>query len=381
MKLPPTSVSWLQVGPPTLILLFFFVLPMLVVVAVSFFDYDMRQIIPTFIARQLSRRVHLSRNLEHLPQLAQVCRHRLGRHPVIGFNVSPTSWRSMSAAAPADGVVPALHGPVPDLQHHPHDLLGAVPRPNGLLNQALLRLGLIHQPLEFLLFSDFAVVLAYVHLYTLFMVTPIFNTMMRIDRRLIEAALDGGAGRFRGVMRDRRCRCQQDRHRHRLDLRRDAGDGRFLHRAGDERRAERVGRADDRQPDFGLQYPAAAANAVVLLVIVTAHGRGHPARRRHPQGTRDRRRATAWRNVMPDRVPGRSDSSPRSSSLFVMFLYGPMFVIYILSFQGPGRRTDVPDARVSPALVPAAVRTERALGDFGGAFARSLGAGADGDGC
>ena len=63
----------------------------------------------------------------------------------------------------------------------------------GLLNTALLRLGLIRSPLEFLLFSDFAVVLAYVHLYTLFMVTPIFNTMMRIDRRFIEAAIDGGA--------------------------------------------------------------------------------------------------------------------------------------------------------------------------------------------
>jgi putative spermidine/putrescine transport system permease protein len=63
----------------------------------------------------------------------------------------------------------------------------------GLLNTALLRLGLVHEPLEFLLFSDFAVVLAYVHLYTLFMVTPVFNTMMRIDRRLIEAAIDNGA--------------------------------------------------------------------------------------------------------------------------------------------------------------------------------------------
>ena len=64
---------------------------------------------------------------------------------------------------------------------------------NGLLNTALLQLGLIHQPLEFLLFSDFAVVLAYVHLYTLFMVVPIFNSMMRIDRSLLEAALDAGA--------------------------------------------------------------------------------------------------------------------------------------------------------------------------------------------
>ena len=49
------------------------------------------------------------------------------------------------------------------------------------------------QPIEWLLYSDFAVVLAMVHLYTLFMVTPIFNTLMRIDRSLIEAARDAGA--------------------------------------------------------------------------------------------------------------------------------------------------------------------------------------------
>jgi putative spermidine/putrescine transport system permease protein len=35
-----------------------------------------------------------------------------------------------------------------------------------------------------------------VHLYTLFMVTPIFNTLMRIDRSLIEAARDAGANGF-----------------------------------------------------------------------------------------------------------------------------------------------------------------------------------------
>jgi putative spermidine/putrescine transport system permease protein len=65
---------------------------------------------------------------------------------------------------------------------------------NGLLNRALIALDLTDHPLEFLLFSPFAVVLAFVHLYTLFMVVPIFNTMMRIDRSLIEAAHDAGAG-------------------------------------------------------------------------------------------------------------------------------------------------------------------------------------------
>jgi putative spermidine/putrescine transport system permease protein len=49
---------------------------------------------------------------------------------------------------------------------------------------------------DWLLFSDFAVVIAYVHLYTLFMIVPIFNSMARIDRALIEAAHDAGASRW-----------------------------------------------------------------------------------------------------------------------------------------------------------------------------------------
>ncbi len=68
---------------------------------------------------------------------------------------------------------------------------------NGLVNKALLALGVVDEPVEWLLFSDFAVVLAFVHLYTLFMVVPIFNSMMRIDKSVIEAAHDAGAGGLR----------------------------------------------------------------------------------------------------------------------------------------------------------------------------------------
>ncbi len=67
---------------------------------------------------------------------------------------------------------------------------------NGIANSSLISMGVIDEPLEWLLFSDFAVVLAFVHLYTLFMVVPIFNTMMRIDKSLIEAARDAGASGF-----------------------------------------------------------------------------------------------------------------------------------------------------------------------------------------
>lgn len=64
---------------------------------------------------------------------------------------------------------------------------------NGIVNQTLQGAGITSEPVEWLLYSEFAVILAFVHLYTLFMVVPIFNTMMRIDKSLIEAARDGGA--------------------------------------------------------------------------------------------------------------------------------------------------------------------------------------------
>ncbi len=67
----------------------------------------------------------------------------------------------------------------------------------GLVNQILMGSGLLQAPLEFLLYSDFAVVLGMVHLYVIFMIAPIFNSLMRIDRTLITAAEDMGASGFR----------------------------------------------------------------------------------------------------------------------------------------------------------------------------------------
>lgn len=66
----------------------------------------------------------------------------------------------------------------------------------GVFNTAVQGIGLTEQPLEFLLFSDFAVVLTYVHLFTLFMIVPIFNSMSKISPSVIEAAKDAGANEF-----------------------------------------------------------------------------------------------------------------------------------------------------------------------------------------
>jgi putative spermidine/putrescine transport system permease protein len=70
---------------------------------------------------------------------------------------------------------------------------------NGVVNSALLALGLVDKPQEWLLYPDFSVVVGYVHLFTVFMIVPIFNSMARIDKALLEAARDAGASEWQTV--------------------------------------------------------------------------------------------------------------------------------------------------------------------------------------
>ncbi|HSM39815.1 MAG TPA: ABC transporter permease subunit [Afifellaceae bacterium] len=65
-------------------------------------------------------------------------------------------------------------------------------KPEGLLNQFLMSLGLISGPLA-ILNTDFAVYVGIVYSYLPFMVLPIFATLERLDRSLLEAAADLGA--------------------------------------------------------------------------------------------------------------------------------------------------------------------------------------------
>lgn len=63
---------------------------------------------------------------------------------------------------------------------------------NGLLNNLLLAVGLIDQPLR-LLHTEFAVYLGIVYSYLPFMVLPLYATLARMDLSLLEAAADLGA--------------------------------------------------------------------------------------------------------------------------------------------------------------------------------------------
>ncbi len=64
----------------------------------------------------------------------------------------------------------------------------------GLINEALLDIGLIEQPIDALLFSKFAVIVVLSTSYLTYTVIPIYAAMKAIDRNLFEAARDLGAG-------------------------------------------------------------------------------------------------------------------------------------------------------------------------------------------
>ena len=64
----------------------------------------------------------------------------------------------------------------------------------GLINEALQRIGLINQPIDALLFSKFAVIVVLSTSYLTYTVIPIYGAMKAVDRNLFEAALDLGAG-------------------------------------------------------------------------------------------------------------------------------------------------------------------------------------------
>ena len=72
---------------------------------------------------------------------------------------------------------------------------------NGILNGLLLHLGLIQQPLEYLVYRPSTVVVALTHAYLAFAILPIYVGLERIDRALIEAAADLGAGPIRNFLR------------------------------------------------------------------------------------------------------------------------------------------------------------------------------------
>ncbi len=72
---------------------------------------------------------------------------------------------------------------------------------NGVINSGLISIGVIDQPLEFLLYNPTAVIITLAHAYAAFAVLPIYVALEKIDRSLLEAAADLGDGPWRRFCR------------------------------------------------------------------------------------------------------------------------------------------------------------------------------------
>jgi len=184
---------YLQALPLTLILGLFLLLPIIMIAVVSFWDYDFAMMYPDFMTlnyeETLGSWVTWKTYLNTLKYAVLVWAITL----FTGFWVA--YFLAFYVRTTGMQMVLFLVCTVPFLTSNIIRMISWIPvlGRNGLVNSMLIEGGFISAPIEWLLYSDFAVVLAMVHLYTLFMVVPIFNTLMRIDRSLIEAARDAGA--------------------------------------------------------------------------------------------------------------------------------------------------------------------------------------------
>jgi putative spermidine/putrescine transport system permease protein len=197
LALPAKAVPYLQVTPLAVVFLFFLVAPMMMVVVASFFDYNMTGLVPTMT---LGNYIDLLTSRSTFDLYLQTLKFALivwAITLVLGFTVAYFLAFHVRNTLVAIGLL--LLCTVPFWTSNIIRMISWIPLLGkyGIFNRTLLALGIVDNPVEWLLFSDFAVVVAYVHLFTLFMIVPIFNSMARIDRSLIEAAVDGGAGRFR----------------------------------------------------------------------------------------------------------------------------------------------------------------------------------------
>jgi putative spermidine/putrescine transport system permease protein len=187
-------VAYLEALPLAVIFLLFFVVPVALVVVVSFFGYETyRILIPDFtldnfrdvFSEAVTYRTYLITLKFCVIVWAITALLGFLIAYFLAFEVRSRTWQSvllLICSIPFwTSIVIRMIAWIP--------LLGR----NGLVNQVLLGIGAVSQPQEWLLYSEFAVIVGYVHLYTLMMIVPIFNSMMRIDRSLIEAATDAGA--------------------------------------------------------------------------------------------------------------------------------------------------------------------------------------------
>lgn len=263
-----SAITYLQALPLTAVMASFLVAPLVIIFVVSFWDYTAYSVVPAFSFANyldvLTSNVVLTIYLNTLKYTALATVISL----LIGFWVA--YYLVFHVRSFRNQVVLFLICTIPFWTSNIIRMISWIPLLGryGLVNQVLEGLGIVNAPLENLLFSDFSVVLAFVHLYAPLVILPVFNSLARIDRSLIEAAVDSKASRFQVLWEVI------------LPLSRTGiiigvifvatlvtGDFVTVRLMSGGQSAS-VGLMIFNQVSY-LQYPLAAANAVILLGVVT----------------------------------------------------------------------------------------------------------------
>ena len=266
--------AWWQAAPLTLAFVLFFIVPLVMTLVVSFWNFNEYEIIPAFTLKNYQAIFEGCGSLSNVCvtlktywSTLRFCVIVWAVTLVLGFSIA---WfLAFHVRTVRMQTLLFMICTIPFWTSNVIRMISWMPLlgRNGLVNDALVGLHIVDKPLEWLLYSDFAVVLAFVHLFTFFMIVPIFNAMMRIDRSLLEAARDGGASSWQ-VIRDVV-----------LPLSKTGivigsifvvtivmGDFLTVGVMGGQQIAS-VGKIIQVQTGY-LQFPAAAANAIILLAVV-----------------------------------------------------------------------------------------------------------------
>ena len=271
---PRRRLPYLQAAPMALVFVVFLAIPLALTLMVSFWEYNEYEIIPAFTLQNYRDVFEGCGNLAdpcttvrtYLSTL-KFCALTLAFTLMVGFPVA--YFLAFHVRSRTVQMALFLLCTIPFWTSNVIRMISWIPLlgRNGLVNDTLRSLGVIERPIEGLLYSDFSVTLAFVHLYTVFMIVPIFNSMARIDRSLIEAAYDAGATGWQTLWSVIVPLCKPGIAIGAIFvLTLVMGDFVTVGVMGGQQIAS-VGKVIQVQMSY-LQFPAAAANAVVLLAAV-----------------------------------------------------------------------------------------------------------------
>lgn len=197
------AMRWLVIAAPYLWLLLFFAIPFLIVLRISFAEQAIRS--PPYSELLEVRDGVLTLKLTLQNYLALLRDHQYieaywGSIKIAGISTVLTLLIGYPMAYAIARLSPSARNIAMMLVVLPswtsflirvYAWIGILDS-NGVLNRALLALGLIDAPLH-ILYTPVAAYIGIVYCYLPFMVLPLYATLVKLDQRLLEAAYDLGA--------------------------------------------------------------------------------------------------------------------------------------------------------------------------------------------